>query len=80
MSVAPSSIDVGRCYLTANNQVRRIVEITSDDRVNYEARGARNVTGWHPGPNLSSLPSRERFASDVERQVDCDWHPDYPER
>lgn len=79
MTVSPNSLAVGLCHITPNGQVRRITDITAEGGVNYEARGGRNVKNWAPGPPLSNLPSRDRYASEVDREVKCSYHPDYPE-
>lgn len=82
MSVEPSEVQVGRCFITASNQVRKVIEITTDDRVNYSARGSeyKDDNSWGLGPNLSNLPSRAAFARAVDRRVKCDWDKNYPER
>jgi hypothetical protein len=83
MGVKPDDVQVGRCFVTSQNQVRKVTEITSDDRVNYVARGSsfqRGEASWGRGPIKSALPSRADFANAVDRQVTCDWDPHYPER
>ncbi|SEI04402.1 hypothetical protein SAMN02799636_05127 [Methylobacterium sp. 275MFSha3.1] len=79
MTVNPNTLAVGVCYITPAGQVRKITDITTTGGVNYDARGGHNVDGWHPGPQLSNLPSKAKFASDVDREVKCTYHPDYPE-
>ena len=76
MAVDPSSLAAGKCYLAKDGQVRRIVEIISDENVNYELRSARQPDDWHPGPPLSSRLNRAKFAADVSREVRCSYHPD----
>lgn len=74
MTVKPESVAEGKCYVTSNNQVRKVIKITND-LVRYERRGAR--TGWsghYINQNLG------RFANAVSREVTCDWNPDYRER
>jgi len=39
MSIDPSLVAKGKCYVTANGQVRRVVQITVDDYVEYQYRG-----------------------------------------
>ena len=80
MSVPPEVVKVGRCFVMAKGQVRRVTEITPDGRVNYKARGKRSSAPWGRGPTKSALPSLENFAQAVDRWVRCDWDPDFPER
>lgn len=47
MALDPNSLSVGKCYVTANGQVRRIIDITTSGGVDYEARGSRKVNKWH---------------------------------
>lgn len=68
MTVDPNSLAPGKCYLTGDGQVRRIVEIL-DDNVNYEVRSARQPEEWRHGPSLSSRLSRVKFAAEVDREV-----------
>ena len=77
MAVDPNSLSVGKCYVTASGQVRRVTDITMTGRVDYEARGSRKVDKWHRGATQSNLPSLARFAGDVDREVKCSYHPDY---
>ncbi len=73
MSIPPESIEVGKCYLTAGNIVRRVVKVLPDQRIQYEWRGGYR-TRWKAG----ILISRE-FALAVEREVHCDWTPEQEE-
>lgn len=83
MPVKPEEVVAGACFATAASQVRRIVEITADGRVNYQARGRsfrHGENSWGPsGVTQDNWPNREEFASQVERQVRCDWDPDFSE-
>jgi hypothetical protein len=68
MGIAINSIQVGKFYVTAMGQVRRVLEI-SGGKVKYEARG-RTAEG---GPAASwTTVGDGRFANDVEREVPCD--------
>ena len=69
MTILPERIEVGRCYLTHGNIVRRVVTILPDKRVQYEWRGGHRMK-WKSG----ILSSRE-FALAAEREVPCDWTP-----
>ena len=67
MSILPESIEVGKCYLTDGNTVRRVVTIHPDGRVQYEWRAGLRKK-WKAG----ILPRRE-FAVAAEQEVTCDW-------
>jgi hypothetical protein len=68
MGVAINSIQIGKCYVTAMGEVRRVLEI-GGGRVKYEARGRTaeggTVASW-------TTVGDGRFANDVEREVPCD--------
>ena len=74
MAVDPNALTAGKCYVSGR-QIRRIKRII-EDRVDYEARGAKPITGSWPSRPLPvfALPTREQFAASVEREVpeDCD--------
>ena len=77
MSLAPESIEVGRCYLEEGYKrrprVRRVLHIRPDGRVQYEYRQGRqaNSKTWKPG--MQELGS---FAAHVAHEVPCDWTPE----
>ncbi len=73
MSIPPESIEVGKCYLGDNGQVRRVVRIWPDGRVQYETRSAplSHAKTWKPG-----MLQVSDFASSVQREVPCDWAPE----
>jgi hypothetical protein len=73
MAVDPNTLTVGKCYVTASGQVRRILEIDGSDVV-YEARGKKNV----PAPwGSKTTVDTQRFADAVEREVPCHYDPDF---
>ena len=78
MSVDPKSIKAGKCFITPANQVRRVIEITAGGRVRYQPRGSayRGEKSWAPRQETS----RDKFAAEVDREVTCDWDPDFRER
>jgi hypothetical protein len=79
MAVKPEDVVQGACFVTSTKQVRKVAEITADDRVNYMARASSGSNfGWGFTPSI--LPLRSEFASQVDRKVSCDGDPDYPER
>ena len=77
MTVKPNDVEVGKCFVTTTNQVRRVKNITSDDRIEYESRGGKSSMKWGFGPPLTALPKREKFAADVDHEVRCDWDEDH---
>jgi len=78
MSVEIKSIKIGRCFVTRRGQVRKVINI-EDGKVEYQTRGSKNVDLWNPGSTKAKRPTLEKFASDVDRAVRCDWDKDYPE-
>lgn len=76
--VDPNSIAVGNCYVTSTQQVRKVLEISDDHRLKYVSRGKKPTPNWENGS--FTWVSRDVFADDVDRQVTCDWDPDYAER
>lgn len=73
MPVAVSSLAKGKCYVTANGQVRRILELDATDVV-YEARGGKNVA---PPWGSKTKVNRQKFADAVDREVPCDYDPNF---
>jgi hypothetical protein len=68
--IDPESLEIGKCYLTDSNIVRRAVRILPDGRVQYEWRGGVR-SRWRPG-----IVSKREFAAAVERPVPDDWIPE----
>jgi hypothetical protein len=69
MSFAPEEVQVGQCYLVDGN-LRRVLRIMPDGRVQYEHRGTGRTRLWKPG-----MLGLVAFAGSAERQVPCDWAP-----
>jgi hypothetical protein len=67
MSVRVQDITVGRCYVTASEHFRRVLEITADRRVHWEDLGTARKS-----PSKDQIPTLERFAAEVEHEVSCD--------
>jgi hypothetical protein len=65
--IDPESIQTGQCYLTGDANVRRVVRIMADGRIQYEWR-AGHRRRWKSG----ILDQRE-FALAAERLMPCDW-------
>jgi hypothetical protein len=62
MTVRVQDIAVGRCYVTGSDDVRHVLEITADRRVRW---GDQRI----PGNATRSTPTLERFAVEVEHEV-----------
>ncbi len=72
MSLPPESIEVGKCYLTNNHKVWRVLRVMPDGRVQYEQRPANSVArSWQPG--MLTVLTAEVL---IEREVPCDWTPE----
>jgi hypothetical protein len=73
LSIEPASIQAGHCYLTTNGQVRRVLRLLPDGRVQYEFRNGAvaRALGWKAG--VLDLRS---FAFLAERVVPYDWTPE----
>ena len=72
MSIPLESVAPGKCYLTETGQIRRVLRVLPDGRVQYEYRGAANPQIlWKDG-----IQDRRSFASLVEREVPRDWTPE----
>jgi hypothetical protein len=76
MNVPPDTIQIGQCYFMVTGQVRRVLRIMADGRVQYEYRPAHRI-----GPKAwqSGMQSGRSFADLVERLVLCDWTLDSDE-
>ena len=76
MAVSINQIAVDKCYVTSMGQVRRVLSI-DNGKIKYEARGKTESGGsWGSWTTVGDA----KFAADVDREVKCDWNPDYPER
>lgn len=73
MSISPEAVEVGKCYLGDNGQVRRVVRLWDDGRVQYESRARylSNAKVWKPG-----MLSLSDFAVSAQREVSYDWTPE----
>ena len=68
MSVDPNTIEKGKCYRTSGDQHRRVYAVDGD-QVIYESWGG-NV-GNSTGPLNRTTVGRDKFAKDVEGEIDC---------
>lgn len=72
MGIAVDSIEVGKCYVTAMRQVRRVLEI-SGGKVKYQAQG-KTAEGGGSSAEWVTIGDG-KFANDAEREVPCDYDP-----
>ena len=71
MPIQVSQIAVGQCYVTPAGQVRRVL-VHSGGKVRYESRGKKATTF------TNQVTAKETtFAKAVERQVACDFDPNF---
>ncbi len=70
MSVPPESIEVGKCYLSTDGRVRRVVKFLPEGRIRYAYRAIAAVEhkGWKTG-----RLDVGRFVETTLREVPCDW-------
>jgi len=68
MTVRLEDITMGRCYVMADEQVRRVVEVTPNGQVRWIAHetGAGSST-----PPMTSTVLK-KFANEVEHEVRCE--------
>ena len=77
MPLPPETIEVGKCYLSDEGRVRRVVRFLPDGRIQY---------AYRTFPTAPSIPWRtgrlpvERFAKTVVREVPCNWRPETDEQ
>ena len=72
MPIESGSIRVGRCYVTPNNDVRKVLEVSSA-MVTYVVRGKMAFPSWDAKAWQST--NKQNFASEVSSEVPCDWQP-----
>jgi hypothetical protein len=73
----PGEIKVGTCYRSSKNEVRQVLEVTSEKRVIYKARNSAFKDGeavWYQNSNPNMHPMLYIFASAVVGEVPCDWN------
>lgn len=78
MAIDPENIQVGLCYVTSSSQVRKVLSVDGD-KVKYASRGRKCLPNWDETAHFD-WTTKQIFAIDVDREVTCDWDPDYPER
>jgi hypothetical protein len=70
MALPPSDIQVGKCYLVEPGaRVRRVVAVTRDGSVQYEARD--KLAGGGSSHSLVTV-GLEKFAREAVPEVPCD--------
>lgn len=68
MPINESEVKVGGVYVTANNQERKVTDITPDRRVIFDARSGNSGT-WGTGSTLANPPTMEKFVEACDRVV-----------
>jgi hypothetical protein len=73
MSVPPESLELGKCYLTRNDQVIRLMKLLSDGQAVYAFRSSTvaRMFGW-----TGATTSLQVLARLIEYEVPCDWTPE----
>ena len=75
MPVDGRSIRLGHCYVTAANEVRKVVAIESS-AVTYVVREFGKLTFPTWDRRRRKTVNREGFSREVTREVPCDWQRD----
>jgi hypothetical protein len=76
MTIPPESIAVGKCYLSDEGRVRRVVKFISDNQIRYAYRSfPQKGKLWRTGRLEVG-----RFAETTLREVPCDWTPETDEQ
>ena len=76
MGLPPESIQIGRCYLSEEGRVRRVVGFWPAGWVQYRYRSA---TPYKRSAWRSGRLSLQMFAATLVREVPCDWTPEADE-
>ena len=76
MSLPPETIKIGQCYLAdgrAYPQVRQVVRVFPDRRLEYKHRPARPEKKhlWR-----TAMSDIRAFAVVASREIPCDWTPE----
>lgn len=74
MAVSTKDVIIGGEYITDTDQLRRVTEITTDDkgrtRVNYDCKSANYPEReWEPCPTKANPPLLDTFANDCARKI-----------
>ncbi len=72
MAISSGAIRLGHCYVTAEGDVHKILEIKGE-QVTYVVRGKLAFPSWDQ--KLWRSTSRDTFAHEVKAEVPCDWQP-----
>ncbi len=73
MAIPPESIEVGKCYLSEDGRVRRVVKFLPGERIRYAYRSFPATQGklWRTG-----RLELKRFAETTLREVPCGQVPE----
>ena len=72
MSITSISLHLGACYITTENDLRKIVEFDGNSLC-YVVRGRMAYPSWDKQRWLSM--TLQAFATEVLREVSCDSRP-----
>ena len=78
MTVDPKTVAVGKVYLTAKSQLRKVVEVT-DGKVKYSAKSAKQFAKFQ-GKMPPQGVAVEKFAEAVDKEVDESYHEDFDKK
>ena len=68
MTVRPEDIAIERCYVTAGEQVRKVISVSRDGKVLWLSQ--EKVPGSATPVTMSTM--LKKFAAEVEHEVRCD--------
>ncbi len=68
MSIHPAAVVTGKCFITRNGEVRKVIAVSPDGGVRYVPRGAPNKLGDKSCGREVTVALGE-FAREVEHQV-----------
>ena len=70
MPIESGSILVGRCFVTPDNHVRKVLELDRES-VTYVVRGKLAFPSWDT--EAWKVTNRDTFAREVSGEVPSDW-------
>lgn len=73
MIVSFGSIEVGKCYLTRDGQIIRVLQFLSDGDLVYATRAGRRGGQFIWAGAVMSVGN---LLISIEREVPCDWVPE----
>ena len=73
MGVPPESIQIGKCYLSNDGRVRRVMKFLPGGRIRYRYR---SFPANERGPWRTGRLDIAGFAATTVREVPCNWTPE----